>query len=185
MVATAPKPTSIEDLQALPGDLRVELIEARLVEMSPAHKRHGVITRRMDRRLGRYVDEHPDAGDVWTGDAGSIVDEIPATVCVPDLAILTRDQVAFGEADDTPEDMPFVPTILMEITSPNNSEAEFARKRSLYLGAGAREGWRVRPAHRTITIHRPDGSIDVLRVGDALTSDALPGFRLELSDLLA
>ena len=185
MVATAPKLFTVEDLLALPGEARVELIEGHLIEMSPAHKRHGVITSRMDRRLGRYFDAHAGTGDVWTGDTGFIVSQTPATVCVPDLAILSPEQLAFGEADETPEYMPFVPVIPVEIKSPNDTEAEIARKLSLYLEAGALEVWWVRPAHKTITIHRPDGSIDLLRVGDTLTSDVLPGFRLELGDLFA
>lgn len=185
MVATAPKLFTVEDLLEMAGDVRCELIEGRLVEMSPAHKRHGVITSRLDRRLGRYFDMHPEIGDVWTGDTGYVVHEQPDTVCVPDLAILTRAQVAFGEADDTPEYMPFAPAIPVEIKSPSNSEAEIAGKLSLYLGAGAREVWWVRPAQRTITVHRPDGSIDVLRMGDTLTTASLPGFQVDLSDLFA
>ena len=169
----------------MPDEPSCELIEGKLVELSPAHKRHGVIQNRFARRLGRYFDAHPDLGDVWVGGTGFVVGDASDTVCIPDAAVLTPKQAAYGEADEAPEYMPLVPLIPVEITSPSNTEAQIAKKLSLYLAAGAREVWWVRPTQRTVTNHRPDGVIDVLSVGDALTCDAFPDFRLELSDLYA
>ena len=186
MVASAPtRLLTVEDLLRLSDEPRCELIEGELVELSPAHKRHGVIQNRFARRLGRYFDAHPDLGDVWVGDTGFVVGDALDTVCIPDAAVLTPEQSAYGEVDETPEYMPFVPLIPVEIKSPSNTEAQIAKKLSLYLAAGAREVWWVRPTQRTVTVHRPDGVIEVLRIGDTLVTDALPGFRMELSDLFA
>ena len=184
MVSTQPKLVTVDDLLELPSDLRCELIEGHLVEMSPTQNAHIVVTSRLSRQLGRYFDDNPEMGDVWIGEGGYIVGRDPDTVAAPDLAIVSVDQAKQGSADGRGF-MPFAPIIPVEIKSPNDTEAEIARKLSLYLEAGALEVWWVRPAHKTITIHRPDGSIDLLRVGDTLTSDILPGFRLELGDLFA
>jgi Uma2 family endonuclease len=71
--------------------------------------------------------------------------------------------------------------IAIAVKSPSDREAEIARQLGLYLEGGAQEVWWVRPAERTVAIHRLDDPLELLRSGDTLTTDALPGFALPLA----
>ena len=177
-------PMTIEELLELPGDVRCELIEGQLIEMSPTQEAHVVATSRLNRKLAVYVDGHPEIGDLWTGDGGYIVARNPDTVLVPDLAIVSPEQ-ATGRTTDGRGFLPFVPMIPIEIKSPSDREAEIARRLGLFLKAGAREVWWIRPAEKSILIHRPDGPVELLREGDTLMSELLPGFSLAVADLFA
>ena len=184
MVATAPKLFTVEDLLELPGDVRCELIEGELVELSPTQEAHVVVASRLNEELVVYFRSHREIGALWIGEGGYIVRRGPDTVLAPDLAVVGVDQTQ-GRGPRGTGFLSFVPMIPVEVKSPSDSEARIARRLALYLEAGAREVWWARPTNQTITVHRPDGPIDLLRVGDALTSHLLPGFRLELSDLFA
>jgi len=184
MVAVAPKLFTAEDLLELSGDTRFELIEGQLVEMSPTQESHVMVTSRLSRALGRYFDANPDRGDVWVGSGGYIVMRSPDTVTEPDLCIVSADQAA-GRSGRGNGYMPFAPMIPVEVKSPNDTEPEIAKKLGLYLAAGVVEVWWARPMHGTVAIYRPDGMIELLREGDALSSDVLPGFQIELRELFA
>lgn len=184
MAVTAPTLFTIEDLLELPGNTRYELIEGQLVEMSPTQESHIKVTSRLSRALGRYFDEHPDRGDVWVGSGGYIVMRGPDTVTEPDLCIVSTAQAA-GRSGRGMGYMPFAPMIPIEVKSPNDTEPAIARKLGLYLAAGVTEVWWARPIQGTVTIHRPDGMIELFRLGETLQTDALPGFRMELNDLFA
>jgi len=53
-----------------------------------------------------------------------------------------------------------------------------------YLAAGVDLVWVVRPPLRSIRVHRADGSIATLHVGDSLDGETvLPGFTSAVADL--
>ena len=72
-----------------------------------------------------------------------------------------------------------IPTVAVEVTSPTDGESHIAGKLALYLAAGVREVWWVRPDDRQVSIHRRDGAPFVFS-GDAVlvSPDILPGFSL-------
>jgi Uma2 family endonuclease len=52
-----------DDLMRLPDrGVRYELIAAELRELPPAGGEHGFVDGRSSRRLGAYLDQHPDVG---------------------------------------------------------------------------------------------------------------------------
>ena len=180
---TAPL-TTIEELLKLPGDVRCELIEGNLVEMSPTQAAHVVVTSRLVTGLVLYFATHAGSGALWVGEGGYIVQRNPDTVLVPDLAIVSSEQVA-GHTAATRGFLSFVPMIVVEVKSPSDREAKIAERLGLFLEGGAQEVWWVRPDEKSITIHRPDGPFDLLREADTLASELLPGFALPVTDLFA
>lgn len=174
---------TIEDLLELSGDVRCELIEGRLVEMSPTQEQHGEVASQLNMALVLYLHEHPIA-KLRIGEAGYIVERNPDTVLVPDLAVISLEQWAQRSKDGRGY-YQFVPMIVVEVKSPSDREGEIARRLGLFLTGGAQEVWWVRPDEKSITIHRPDGPIDLLREDDTLTSELLPGFALPVVDLFA
>ena len=181
MVAT--QLMTIEDLAALDSDLRVELIEGELVEMSPTGPKHGVVVSELAYQLQAYARSQIGL-HIAIGEAGFILHRDPNTVVAPDITVLTAQQ--WDELRTTDESFaPFPPLIAIEVKSPSEREPKITRKLALYLEAGVQEVWWVRPETRQISVHRPDAAPRVLEVDQAIESAELPGFRLDLSALFA
>jgi Uma2 family endonuclease len=182
MVAT--KQVTVEDLENLPEDLRVELIDGELIEMSPTSLDHVVITSRIVLFLNVYEAERRSIRS-WVGEGGYIFRRGPDTVLVPHISIVTKAQLR-GLKLGQRGMINVIPTIAVEVKSPSERESHIARKLSIYLESGVREVWWVRPDDRQITVHRQDEA-PLAFSGDAVMErpDILPGFSLSLVELFA
>ena len=77
-----------------------------------------------------------------------------------------------------------IPDLVVEIVSPNDRAREVRQKISMWLEHGVSMALEVRPATRTITVHRPGVSPVTLTGDDVLDGgDVLPGFSLPLSEI--
>lgn len=77
---------------------------------------------------------------------------------------------------------PNAPDLAVEVVSPTDSERRLLLKVSNYLAAGT-EVWIVYPDAREVHVHRAGKGATVLSADSRLTSDALPGFSLAVSDI--
>jgi Uma2 family endonuclease len=99
----------------------------------------------------------------------------------PDVSFIARERL--------PDELwigiiPIAPDLAAEVASPSNRQADILDKVGLYLKAGTRLVWLVRPEARTVTVFRPDRPERILRIGEELDGeDVLPGFRLPLERL--
>lgn len=68
--------------------------------------------------------------------------------------------------------------------SPNDSATYLEAKVQDYLSHGTRLVWVVYPQTRTVIVHRPDGSAQMLGDDDELSGeDVVPGFTLRVGEL--
>lgn len=171
------------ELQALGEDARIELIEGEPAAKSPTGARHAIVSARITRQLTRFALTHP-ACHVLGNEGGYVLGTNPDTVLAPDIAVLTDDQfqqIAF----DNDAFMPIAPALVIEIKSPSDRESEIARNLAIYLHAGVREIWWIRPSERQMTVHRPDRAPEYVGADQTFTgSDVLPEFTLPMPDLL-
>jgi Uma2 family endonuclease len=177
------KLVTAEDLARMPEARRFELVKGELVEMSPPGIHHGRFASWLNSRLRAFVESHA-LGEVFV-EAGFRLERHPDTVRGPDISFLTAARIA---REGLPEEgfFPGAPDLAVEIVSPGDLDAEVQGKVKDYLDHGARVVWVIRPKLRTVTVHLPDGTSRVLKVGDTLTSeDLLPGFSLPLGELFA
>lgn len=180
MVAT--KLITAEELERMGTQAeRLELIEGELHDVPAAGLRHGAISGRLAYHLSSFVADR-GMGEVVTSETGFIVGRNPDSVLAPDVSFVACERLRGDELE--PGFAPFAPDIAVEIESPTNTQTELLRKVALYLNAGTRLVWLVRPVHRTITVFRPDRPELVLTETETLDGgDVLPGFQLALSDL--
>jgi Uma2 family endonuclease len=180
MVAT--KRITIEDLAALPPEFdRYELIEGELVEVSPASGDHGEVGSELHGRLWAYLHGRI-VGRLFILDPGFVIARNPDTLLAPDIAFVSAERLAPGQR--FPQYVGFAPDLAIEVVSPSNSRRELQRKVRLYLAAGTRLIWLVRPAQRTVTVIGRDQPERVLTENDTLDGGAvLPGFTLPLREL--
>jgi Uma2 family endonuclease len=132
--------------------------------------------------LRDFVRRHA-LGWVFCGDTVFRLDpQHPNSVRKPDVAF-----VRFGRLpDEEPAEAydQLAPDLAVESVSPNDTVIELEEKLEEYLRAGVMLVWVINPVLRTLTVHRPDGSVTLLRNGGEIDGEAVvPGFRCPLSDI--
>jgi Uma2 family endonuclease len=165
------------------GDVRRELVDGEVIEMTPAGGVHGEVTWRVCRRIAEHVETHR-LGRVVVGDVGFVLalPADPERVRAPDVAFVSTGRLPDGRL---PQGfVPGAPDLAVEVLSPSDNPVEVQQKVRDYLEAGTRLVWVVAPRARTATVYRPDGSARLVREPESLDGEAvLPGLAIPLADL--
>jgi Uma2 family endonuclease len=166
------------------GEVRRELVDGEVVEMTPAGGVHGDVTGKVYRRLAEHVDAR-GLGKVVVGDVGFVLSlpSDPERVRAPDVAFVSTRKLPEGRL---PQGLiPGAPDLAVEVLSPSENPVEIQQKVRDYLEGGSRLVWVVAPRARTATVYRPDGSARLIREPEPLEGeDVLPGLTIALTDLL-
>ncbi len=159
---------------------KMELVDGKLVCMTPVGQQHGRRAVRLSAALQAFADEHR-LGYVGV-EIGFRLSRNPDTILAPDVVYVAENP----EAPEQPNFIEGAPTLAIEIMSPGDLEQEISQKVDRYLAGGTERVWIVRPAAGTITVHRPSGDSHRFRHGDTLTSDdagfSIDGFVLPVAD---
>ena len=164
----------------------MELICGKVVRHMAVSRQHAKATVFLIERLGPFV-RRAVIGELLT-EAGHLIRRNPDVVLAPDISFVANDRIPAG---GLPNDgfIPVVPTLAVEVVSPNDLDSETAAKVEDYLAAGVERVWVVRPKQRTVTVYYAGGSSHVVGAGGAVTSDdagfAVAGFELKLDELFA
>ncbi len=186
---SAPATTALmttEELLALP-DNGVErwLIRGQLREkpMTKRNRWHSRVMARLSQLLGDWLDRQPEPrGEVLDGEAGCRLRRNPDTSVGIDVVYISP-QLAAQDPDDTTL-IDGVPTLVVEILSPNDTVEEINDKVDEYLAAGVPLVWLVDPHHRTVEVHRPDGEPELFNVRQEISAEPhLPGFRVPVAQI--
>lgn len=158
-----------------------ELVRGHLVVREPPSTYHGVVSANLAGIVREFVRRHR-LGVVCGQDTGFKIRSNPDTVRAPDMGFVARDRTSaiprHGYA-------PIAPDLVAEVVSHGDRPGEQLAKVGDWLDAGVRLVWVVDPAREEAHVHRPDGSITILRKGDALDGeDVLPGFRCAIAEIL-
>ncbi|NDJ77052.1 MAG: Uma2 family endonuclease [Chloroflexi bacterium] len=157
----------------------VELVEGRVVDMTPSGVLASIVARRVGAALGAYVDAH-DLGEVTTADGGFQLTE--HDLRVPDAAFISAAKMV--ELREPEKFAPFAPDLAVEVISPGNTASEMRKKIDFYFAAGTRLVWIIYPELRKVDVHYPDGtafSVDQAGILDG--GDVVPGLQLPVSAL--
>ncbi len=77
-----------------------------------------------------------------------------------------------------------VPTLAVEILSPNDTEEDVNERVDEYLAAGVALVWLVDPHHRTVEVHRPGGEPELFNVRQEMSAEPhLPGFGVPVAQI--
>jgi len=159
-----------------------ELIEGRIVRMSPTQPQHGNYEYRLAKVLGDFVDRH-GLGQVQVGEVGIYVRRNPDTVRAADVLFISNERLAkaspAGFLDVAPE-------LVAEIVSPDDRWTEIRQKIREYLSAGVNVVLVFDPSERTIIVCRSPTDQRELTTADMLTlEDILPGFSVPVAELFS
>lgn len=179
----APRPVTVEELEEISRDRthRYELLRGELITMSPTGGQHGKLTARLAIALGRHIEDHA-LGVSFGAETGFRLADNPATVLAPDVSFIRKEN--FTPERDAVSFVPGAPDLVVEVVSPSDGATYVQKKVETWLEHGAQLVWVVEPGTQTVHVHRADGSVSILRVGDSLEGgEVLPGFVYPLERL--
>jgi Uma2 family endonuclease len=159
-------------------DERVELIEGKIVEMTPIGRRHaGVVNRLSDLLNGK-------CRDVALVAVQNPVQLSDLSLPQPDVALLRRDPRFYTSRYATPQDV----YLLIEVAD-TTVDSDRRVKVPLYAGSGIAEVWLVDLEQEIIAAYRdpaPEGYrvVQTLRRGERLAPAAFPDRGLAVADML-
>lgn len=162
---------------------RTELIRGRLVVREPMGGTHAGVLVQLTLALELHVRRtQPPAGRVLVGDPGFLIARDPDTVRAPDLAFISRERLSNGAIANGYQ--PGVPDLAVEIRSPSDRAGALLQKIGEWLDGGTTLVWVVDPQRRVAQQYAADGTVRLLRDGDALEGEpVLPGLRVPLPSL--
>ncbi len=184
MTAATPTETKLvtgEDLFAM-GDIGPsELIDGRIVPMSPAGGKHGYI----EPKLASYLDDFLEGDNnawVLVGEVGIYIRRNPDRIRAADVAVFSKERLP--EIPDTYIDT--APELAIEIMSPTDIWSNVRTKIDDYFSIGVEQVWIVEPDTRTVLVFHSATAFAKLGVDDTLIGQSiLDGFRLPIAPLFA
>jgi Uma2 family endonuclease len=181
-VATKPVKEELitgEELLAM-GDIgRSELVDGRIVRMSPSGAQHGVVESNVDFALKQYVREH-NLGRVVVGEVGIYTRRNPDRVRAADVTFISRDRLS----EPVQGFLGMAPDLVVEIVSPSDAWQNMRQKIEEYFGIGVDRVWIVEPDNRTVLLFRSTTDVQEFGAEDTLLGEGmLEGFELSVADL--
>ena len=157
-----------------------DLIDGRIVKMSPAGGEHGNLEFDLGRWLGNFVADRK-LGWVLGGEVGIYIRRNPDRVRGADIAFISKKRLPHrppkGFLEVTPE-------VVVEIISPNDSWEEVRQKLEDYFSIGVERVWVVEPENRAVLVYRSATEAQRLGEADTLKGEGiLDGFALPIGDL--
>jgi Uma2 family endonuclease len=173
---------SAEEFERMPSDERYELVEGRLVPMSPVNVEHGSIVGQVGYLLKHFLKSHPSGTVVH--ESGFTLARNPDTVRGPDIAFIRNDRMPPPPARR--RGFPaMAPDAVFEVLSPDDRPGEVGAKITQYLGTGVRLVVIVDPRDRTVAVHRSGAQPVTLREDSEVldAGEVIPGFSCRVSEI--
>ena len=171
--------TADEYLQLPQDGHRYELVDGVVLVSPSSTPRHQAIVAEILYQLASYLRDHPvgmalPEVDIRLGKGPAGGD----LVYRPDAVFIRREHLA--QIEDRIET---VPDLVVEVVSQSSGRYDRETKKDDYERHGVLEYWLVDMEQETLVCYRLVGGryVKVERLGDTLTSQAVPGFTLDLA----
>ena len=168
-----------EELFAL-GDIGpAELINGRIIPMSPTGGEHGRVETELAARLREFARQHK-LGWVVAGEAGIFTRRNPDRVRGMDVAFISYMRLPRLPAGF----LTIAPELVVEIISPTDRWIDVQTKIEEYLAIGVDCVWVVDPAAHSVRVYRASARMTRLENGDMLRGEGLlAGLEISLAEL--
>lgn len=153
-MATMESLLTAEEFFAIPrGDQPKELVNGRIIYMTPPGQSHGLVCIEIGYVLWTYLASH-DIGRAVGNDSGCITTRNPDSVRGSDVSFYRRDQIP--EKPYPPGYWQAIPPLVCEVLSPSDVRVEVLEKATEYLRAGVIVACVFNPLHETFQVFRSD-----------------------------
>jgi Uma2 family endonuclease len=169
-----------EELYRRPDLGPCELIDGRIVPLSPTRPEHGETELDLGYELEAWV-RSSGRGRAFSGDVGIYIRRNPDTVRAPDLMFISHGRYAQRQKGAY---LTVAPELIVEVLSPDDRPGGVREKLADYFSAGVDRAWAVDPEAQRILVYRALNDVQEFGAGDILKDEELlPGFRLLLTEL--
>ncbi|WP_036477469.1 Uma2 family endonuclease [Myxosarcina sp. GI1] len=165
----------LEQLQAQHPDYRMELVEGKIIVMSPSGYESDEVAFRVGAKLWNWIEPN-QLGRITGSSAGFNL----ANTRAPDVSFIRAERLP-----RSPRGYATIPPDLMvEVKSPTDKISELQDKIDEFLTQGTVVGILVNPEKRTVEIRRYEQNPIILKDGDILAvPDLLPGWEVPVTEL--
>jgi Uma2 family endonuclease len=165
-------------------DLRFErTASGGLIIMPPTGSETGNFNIDLSYQLQSWSRQNKHLGIAFDSSTGFKLPD--GTDISPDAAWIRRDRWDALTAEEKKKFAPLCPDFVVELRSTTDSLEKLRAKMKVYVKNGARLGWLLDRKNRKVEISRQGSDVEILDGPATLSGeDVLPGFVLDLSDIL-
>ncbi|MEW6363871.1 MAG: Uma2 family endonuclease [Acidobacteriota bacterium] len=169
-----------EALEKMPDMGRCELVEGRIVTMSPTGQAHGECEGNFYDHIRSFVRARR-LGRVSVGEVGIYTRRSPDSVRGADVLFISNERYAQKKSRSF---LDVAPDLVVEVLSPEDRWSEVMQKLREYFSIGVRLIWVADPESRTVYAYRSLTDIREFTLNDELPGDdVLPGFSVKVAEL--
>jgi len=170
-----------EELYHMSGVGPCELIDGRIVPMTPTGDEHGGIEINFGAALKTFVSSRK-LGKVRGGEVGIYTRRNPDRVRAADVLFISNER--YTQRKITEGYLDVAPELVVEILSPDDTVQNMTRKLREYFAIGVRLVWVADPDARVVYAYRSLTDVREFKEGDNLIGDdVLPGFEVSVASL--
>ena len=137
-----------EDYYNLPEDVRAELIDGQIYNMSAPSRIHQEILNSINNTIYNYIRSQKGSCKVYPAPfAVKLFADNDKTIVEPDISVICDPNKL------TDRGCTGAPDWIIEIVSPSTSSHDYVRKLNLYMDAGVREYWIIDPRNEKIFVY--------------------------------
>ena len=144
---------TLEQYEAFPEDVRAEVFDGVVYDMSSPSEAHQTILVELSTILNNYIKSKKGSCRVFPAPFDVKLSDNPLTIVQPDLMIICDKSKLDGKRCNG------APDFVIEIVSPSNPADDYIRKLYYYKNAEVREYWIVDPRRKTVTVNYFEGNI--------------------------
>lgn len=137
---------TLDDYYALPDDVRVELIDGVIYDMTAPTRTHQTIAFRICMQLTECIEKHDMHCVAYVAPVDVRLDMDQRTIVQPDVVLLCHE-------DDNDSRIEGAPEMLVEVLSPSTRSKDCLLKLNKYMNAGVKEYWIVDPDDEKVFVY--------------------------------
>ena len=138
---------TLEQYEALPEDVRIEVFDGIAYDMASPSQEHQTILTELLVLLRNYIRGKGGSCSVFPAPFDVKLNDSPLIIVQPDLMVVCDKKKLDGKRCNG------APDFIIEIVSPGNPSDDYIRKLYYYKNAGVREYWIVDPRRKTVTVN--------------------------------
>lgn len=168
---------TVEDMEALPEDIRAELIDGQLFYMAPPTSAHQKLLGFLFGTIWNYIREKGGRCQVYPAPLAVYLNQDNYTYLEPDVIVVCdedkiREKGCYGTPDFT-----------AEIVSPSTQSRDYLLKLNKYRSAGVREYWILDTKRRTIHVYDFENEKEgIYDFKDRVRMQVLEGLEIDFSE---